>query len=94
MGTVFTEEELQIKRDYRRIGKCIEVPQFSYESFRKAVYPNLIFFYGPINEQNVNCAHALSSQIGYLFVGLPPNANTFISEFKKTVNYVVCGLFT
>ena len=94
LGTEFTEEEIQIRRDYRKIGKCVEVREFNYEKFRKAMNPNLIFFYGPIEEQNVNCAHALASQIGYLEVGLPPNANSFIKEFKKTVNYVVYGTFT
>jgi hypothetical protein len=42
------------------------------------MFSNLIFFYGPINEQNLNCAHALANQIGYLEVHLPPNTNTFI----------------
>ena len=66
VGTVFTEDEIKIRRDYKKIGKCIEVREFNYELFRRAVYPNLVFFYGPIYEQNLNCAHALSNQIGYL----------------------------
>ncbi len=42
------------------------------------MYPNLIFFYGPQEEQNLNCAHAMANQIGYCRVSLPPNANIFI----------------
>lgn len=42
------------------------------------MFPNLVFFYGPINEQNLNCAHALANQIGYVEANLPPNANNFI----------------
>ena len=52
--------------------------KINYEKFRKAMYPNLIFFYGPIYEQNLNCAHAMANQVGYLRVELPPNANSFI----------------
>lgn len=58
------------------------------------MYPNLVFFYGPREEQNLNCAHALANQIGYCRVSLPPNANSFIKDFKKTVNFTVSGLFT
>lgn len=42
------------------------------------MYPNLIFFFGPIYDQNLNCAHALANQIGYCEVNLPQNANVFI----------------
>ena len=51
IGKEFTEEELKIRQDYEQIARCKYHGQFdNYEAFRKTMYPNLIFFYGPNKE--------------------------------------------
>lgn len=66
----------------------------SYPSLRKAMYPNLIFFYGPVVEQVEAASRTLAQNINYVSSGLPPNANMFINNFKKTCNYVIEGSYT
>jgi hypothetical protein len=58
------------------------------------MYPTLIFFYGPVDAQNEAASRTFSSNIGYSFAYLPLNANIFLQQFKKSVNYVINGLFT
>lgn len=48
LGKEFTEHELRIKKEYQQIARCKYYPEFgNYEAFRKVMYPNLVFFYGP-----------------------------------------------
>lgn len=58
------------------------------------MYPNLIFFYGPVSEQNDAASFTLAQTINYQHSVLPKNANELISNCKKSENYVVNGLFT
>jgi hypothetical protein len=44
--------EEAIVNEYSQIGACIRVLEPTYEQFRKNIYPNLIFLYGPVHEQN------------------------------------------
>ena len=48
VGKEFTEAELKIRREYEQIARCKVYEKLTgYEEFRKLMYPNLIFFYGP-----------------------------------------------
>lgn len=58
------------------------------------MYPNLVFIFGPNNQQNWAASTTLARQIGYEYSVLPRNANDFIAVYDKTKNYVVNGLFT
>ena len=60
------------------IGKCICVECPNYDEFRKALFPNLILFYGPNDGQNLAAAQSLASTIGYCQVALAPDPNIFI----------------
>ncbi len=48
-----------------QIGRCLKVKNLVYEEFRKIMYPNLIFFYGPVSEQNDAAAFTLAQTINY-----------------------------
>lgn len=65
-----------------------------YASCRKALYPNLIFFYGPLQEQNLAASTTMSNNISYIYSELPSDPNDLIKFTDKTKNYVVNGLFT
>lgn len=65
-----------------------------YPSCRKALHPNLIFFYGPLQEQNLAASTTMSNNISYIYSELPPDPNDLIKFTDKTKNYVVNGLFT
>ena len=57
------------------------------------MYPNLIFFYGPVEEQNRAASITLAQTINYEHSVLPKSANALITHCKKSQNYVVNGLF-
>ena len=56
--------------------------------------PNLIFFYGPNQQQISSAARTMATNINYVCVKIPINANEIINGFKKTCNYVIEGLYT
>ena len=58
------------------------------------MFPNLIFFYGPVAEQVTAASQTLAKNISYACIALPKDANALISSYKKTCNYVIEGLFT
>lgn len=56
-------------------------------------YPNLIFFFGPNQQQCYQASSTLASVIQYSYVPLPDSPNDLILYLDKTQNYVVNGLF-
>lgn len=80
--------------DYLKIGKCVDVPVVQYEEFRKALYPNLIFVFGPVEQQCYLASSTLANTIGYRYSFLPSAANDIIAHFGKTNNYVINGFFS
>ncbi len=70
------------------------MPKLSYSEFRKALFPNLIFLYGPVTQQNQAAGQTLAHNINYVCTALPKGANSFLKDFKKTSNYIITDLFT
>ena len=58
------------------------------------MYPNLIFFYGPVEEQNKAASVTLAQTINYEHSVLAKDANSLIFHNKKLLDYVVNDLFT
>lgn len=58
------------------------------------MYPNLVFVFGPINQQVEVAASAIAKNVGAQCCLIPENSNIFLSKFDKTQNYVLNGLFT
>jgi len=64
-----SEEERLVKKQYQQIGRCkIFASLTDYEGFRKAMYPNLIFFYGPNQEHSSGAASTIAFQSHYRYV--------------------------
>ena len=70
--------------------KC---PTYKYEEFRKQLYPNLIFIYGPVPSQNKSGAFELAKNISYVYSELASDPNDYINKIDKSNNYVINGLF-
>lgn len=82
--------------DYKQIARCKHFPDFEdYEKFRKVMYPNLIFFYGPHKEHREGAAATFAFQSLYSYVGkFPESANEIIMRFNKNQNYTFSWVFT
>jgi hypothetical protein len=88
------DKERRLRKEYLSIGYCKDVPVLDYPSCRKALYPNLILVYGPIQEQNYAAATTLAHNLSYKYGELPTDPNNLIISSDKTYNYVINGLFT
>ncbi len=61
------DKERRLRKEYLSIGYCKDVPVLDYPSCRKALYPNLILVYGPIQEQNYAAATTLAHNLSYKY---------------------------
>lgn len=93
-GKPNNNDEKRICREYQQIGKCHRVHGKTLPEFRKVFYPNLIFFFGPNEQQNNAASNTFAHVIGYSHTILPASANDLILYLDKTQNFVINGLFT
>ena len=78
------ENQGRIVRDYCQIGRCINISKFEYADFRKAMYPNLVFVFGPVDKQVTIAASAIAKNMGAICCDIPKESNNFLSDFPKT----------
>lgn len=57
------------------------------------MFPNIVFVFGPVAQQNTLAAMTLANNIGHVYSEVARNANDYISHVDKCHNYVVNGLF-
>ena len=58
------------------------------------LYPNLIFIFGPVDEQCYLASTTMAHTLGYTYSLLPAGANQIVSIFDKTRNYVINGFYS
>ena len=89
MGKDLSAEEIQIKKDYLKIGKCACLERACYKSFRRAVYPKIIALFGPCPIQNRFLKENYFNFTGYHMINNTLTANDMISKLPKDANYIL-----
>jgi hypothetical protein len=93
VGQPSTPEQKKICEEYAKIGQLKLCISPTYPHFRKVLYPNLIFIYGPQVSENCQLADSLAAVTGYHSSSLLPTANHFITGVDKFTNLVVNNFF-
>ncbi len=69
-----------------QIARCKSHPSLQkYEQFRKTMYPNLIFFYGPNKQHREGAASTIAFQsVSRYMNDFPKSANEIITKYPKS----------